>query len=86
MYSVYLRAAFIDISELEPRSHTTPIFSMYTATLDTADEAEEFDPFADIEEDEDKLESWEQTCSWWLLSAYCLCEPRKPHPIYSTVV
>ena len=29
---------------------------MYMATLDIADEAEEFDPFADIKEDEDKLE------------------------------
>ena len=27
-----------------------------TATLDTADESEESDPFADIEEDEDELE------------------------------
>ena len=29
---------------------------MYMATLDIADEAEESDPFADIEEDKDELE------------------------------
>ena len=41
---------FICISGLEPRPQTTPTFSMHTA-----DEAEESDPFADIEEDDDEF-------------------------------
>ena len=42
------------MNELEPRPQTTPTFQR---TLDTTDEAEKPDPFADIEEDEDKCRS-----------------------------
>ena len=55
----------------------------FQCTLDTADEAEESDPFADIEEDDDKFWKNELVLDdcYYKLYAVNVREPCKPHPM-----
>ena len=57
-----------------------------TATLDTADEAEESDPFADIEKDEDELEENEPVLVDCYLYTVNVSLQATPHLQYSCII